>query len=229
MLHRCRLCSSTKIEPVPFDVPADHGRWFRCSECGSDSAAHDYDPVLYASQAEYMHRYDKDLPALREDCRVNCDWFDKFHQPWLPKTFLDVGCCHGAGLDVMAEKGWAVHGFDVSPPPYTGPHVAVANLFTRWLFPQRYAAVMCREVIEHVDNPRMLLNELAGATEPEGLVQVQTPRPFFGHLPQLYSTQHLFLASVNQLELMLGEAGLVVLDRWVWEIGQAFLCRKPVV
>ncbi len=223
---RCRVCHSTDTTPLPFELPADCGVWFRCKSCGSDTADAVYNPGWYApTQSLEMIRLTGGIERCREMVRSNCDWFGHHHQLGDERTFLDVGCGDGAGLDVMQSLGWSVHGFDVTPPHYFGPHVTVAPVFHRWLFPRRYAAVLCREVLEHVECPELLLHELHGVCLPGGMVQVQTPIPLDHYHWIPYQSQHLFLASPTGLRQMLHTAMLDVLDERHWEIGQAYLCR----
>jgi 2-polyprenyl-3-methyl-5-hydroxy-6-metoxy-1,4-benzoquinol methylase len=106
--------------------------------------------------------------------------------------------------------------------------VTVAPMFHRWLFPLRYAAVLCREVLEHVPTPHLMLLELHGVTAPGGLVQVQTPRPCDYAHPRVYQDGHLFVASPRQLRTMLDAAMLDVIEPREWETGQAYLCRARV-
>jgi hypothetical protein len=222
----CRACYSPDLAPVPFAVPPDAGEWFRCRACGSDTAARGYDGSLYTVGYMRAHAADGDDPArMREQVRSNCDWFGH-HAADLPnRDFLDVGCADGAALTVMQSLGWAVHGFEVFAPPYAGPHVTVGKVFSRWLFPLRYAAVMCREVIEHVESPDLLLHELHGAACAGGLVQVQTPRTIDRYRPETHQVAHLCVLSPARLRVMLDRAMLDVLDAREWEIGQAYLCR----
>lgn len=224
-MTRCRVCHSTDTAPLPFEVPANEGRWVRCAACGSDTNSFDYDPGGYGNDYAGRHRAHIGGPeAARREVSSNCEWFGH-HHTLTGNDFLDVGCADGAALGYMAVLGWSVHGFDVAPPDYGGPHVTVAPAFNRWLFPRRYDAVMCREVLEHVECPRLLLAELHGVTLPGGLVQVQTPKPcerFYGHI---YQSPHLFIASVPQLLRMLDEALLDVVESREWDSGQAHLCR----
>lgn len=221
----CRACYSTGLDPIPFEVPAAAGRWSRCRACGSDTAAHGYDPAVYDA-AYYRTHAGTDEPAyLRDQVRSNCDWFGH-HAAGLPnRDFLDVGCADGAALDVMQGLGWAVHGFDVTRPPYFGPHVTVGAVFSRWLFPLRYAAVLCREVVEHVESPDFLLHELHGVACPGGLVQVQTQKPLAAYHPDPYQRAHLCLIPPARLRVMLAGAMLDVIDAREWETGHAYLCR----
>jgi 2-polyprenyl-3-methyl-5-hydroxy-6-metoxy-1,4-benzoquinol methylase len=222
----CRLCRSPDLAPVPFHVPECSGRWFRCAACGSDSAEHGYPEDLYSRDYEVSEVNDSGGHEARvQEIASNLDWFGH-HAEGLPnKDFLDVGCCDGAGLRGMQDRGWSVHGFDVFEPSYMGPHVTVAPFFHRWLFPLRYSAVLCREVLEHVECPQMFLVELHGVTIPGGLVQIQTPRPIDHAHPIPYQRQHLHLASPVQLNRMLHAAMLDVLDERTWDMGQAYLCR----
>ena len=227
----CRACYSADLAPVPFEVPPENGRWFRCAACGSDTAAHAY--------ADVRHTYDDGLAArhrgniggwdaARLAVRSNCEWFGH-HAAGIPnKDFLDVGCADGSALAEMQAMGYSVHGFDVARPDYYGPRVTVGAVFSRWLFPLRYGFVMCREVIEHVDHPDRMLHELHGVACPGGLVQVQTPKPHDRHHDHVYQTQHLVIISPSQLRRMLAGAMLDVIDAREWtdvQPGQAYLCR----
>ena len=222
----CRACYSADLGPLPFDVPPSAGVWRRCRACGSDTAAHGYDGSIYTTDYMRTHAAAGDDPAkLREEVRSNCEWFGH-HLADLPnRDFLDVGCADGAALTVMQSMGWAVHGFDVFTPPYAGPHVTVGAVFSRWLFPLRYAAVLCREVVEHVESPDRLLHEIHGVACPGGLVQVQTPRPQATFHPDVYQRAHLVILSPPHLRRMLSGAMLDVIDSREWATGQAYLCR----
>jgi SAM-dependent methyltransferase len=230
-MRRCRLCRSAKIGPLPFAIPASEGAWFHCHACGSDSSDNTYPDDLYSQDYEASEVAGSGGPEVRAaSVRSNLDWFDRHHELGDDRTFLDVGCCDGAALRGMAALGWGVHGFDVFPPSYMGRHVTVAPVFNRWLFPRRYAAILCREVIEHVTAPDLLLHELHGAAIPGGLVQVQTPQPIDRYHPIPHQRAHLFLSSPGQLRKMLDAAMLDVLDSRLWSdsdgaAGQAYLCR----
>lgn len=225
-MKRCRLCESPDPTPVPFDLPPVAGEWFRCTTCGSDTAGHDYPNDLYTPEYETSEVDLSGGPDNRaKEIESNLDWFGH-HADGLPnRDFLDVGCCEGTALRGMQDRGWKVHGFDVFPPSYAGPHVTVAPFFHRWLFPLRYGAVLAREVFEHVPCPQLFLVELHGVCVPGGLVQIQTPLPGTAYHPIPYQRSHLHLASAPRMKEMLGVAMLDVLDSRVWELGQAYLCR----
>lgn len=229
-MNCCRLCYSTDV--TPRDLPPEAGRWVRCSACGSDSNLMRYDAAPYHSEFSLVHLANiGGIEVAREQVKGNCAWFGHYADPALDRTFLDVGCADGSALDVMASLGWSVHGFDLAPPHYHGPHVTVGPVFHRHLFPIRYAAVLCREVLEHVESPDFLLHELHGACLPGGLVQVQTPCPTGAYDPGIYQSHHQFVPSPEQLRRMLAAACLDPVDSMLWgdrQPGQAYLCRaKP--
>lgn len=224
----CPICYSHDLTPVPFALSEGAGGpWYDCQGCGSQVAGHGYPENHYTPRYECNEVAATGGPEERKNqVRSNCQWYVSHHKPELPKTFLDVGCCDGAALAVMQDEfGYRVHGFDVFEPSYMGPHITVAPEFNRWLFLNRFAAVMCREVIEHVKVPQRLLYHLWCVCEPDGLVQVQTPRPTphenrFGH-----QRQHLFLIHPDRLKRMLMVANLDVIEEKHWQEGQAYLCR----
>ncbi len=227
---RCRLCHSTDTHPLPFRLPPSCPTWVRCRTCGSDTAEAAYEPGLYGpTMSAELVRLTGGIERCRDLVRSNCEWFATHHSPGSEQTFLDVGCGDGAALDVMQSLGWAIHGFDVTPPHYAGSHVTVAPVFHRWLFPQQYGAVLCREVLEHIESPDFLLHELHGVCVPGGLVQIQTPRPLMSaedpNTPLVYCRGHLFVASPVRLREMLTGAMLDVIDERHWPTGQAYLCR----
>ncbi len=221
---RCRLCQSDAVDRLPF-VPPDRGAWYRCGTCGSDTNAAEYEPELYADNVAYRSGYDhQSIEELRNDCRTNCEWFDDAAYRRCGNDFLDVGCGPGAALDVMAERGWTVHGFEVSPVESRHP-VVTRPVFHRWWWPNRFGAVLAREVFEHVPGPEMFLHECHGATVPDGLFQLQTPRPLNSDYPHTYGRGHLFIPSPDRLKTLLCEAMFDIVGERYWDIGQAMLCR----
>ncbi len=225
----CFLCHSSETTPAPFVTVPPYSQWVVCHACGSHTALREYDPAHYVEGLDTVMLNDTGgIAVAREQVRTNADWFDKFANPDIGRDFLDVGCGDGAMLRVMADRGWAVHGWDVFRPQYFGSHVTVSRTFTAAQFPRQYAAINCREVIEHCPGPRTLLREMCAACLPGGLIQIQTPSPIDHFHPNTHTYGHLFIASSAALKAMILEAGLTVLDEMSWvdgrQAGQAYIC-----
>jgi ubiquinone/menaquinone biosynthesis C-methylase UbiE len=91
---------------------------------------------------------------------------------------LDLGTGQGDNLRRLAEHSWAV-GLDVSLPAarqarLTGP-VVVADAAKLPFRDGSLGAVVCTEVLEHVDNPKAVLGEVSRVLSPSGEVYITTP------------------------------------------------------
>lgn len=148
-------------------------------------------------------------------------------------TVVDVGCGQGAlaaalggrvrcyvGLDVVAypelrrQPGLAFHLADLNAPPHPLP-AGVAD------------AAVAVETIEHLENPRALMRELARLARPGGLVLVTTPNQLswlsklsllwkqeftaFQEGPGLYPT-HITALLASDLLRVARECGLQALE-----------------
>lgn len=213
----CRICGESDLSPL-WVVYGQ--QWARCLCCGSDTSSGEYDPEIY--RTGYLAGALANIGSMNraiEEVRTNCDWFERLAtNPG--RDFLDVGCLEGAAMTLMASRGWSVHGFDVSEESAHPGCTTIAPEFLASLFPRRYDAVLCREVIEHVIDPRKMVSELLGACNPGGFVQIQTPRPMATPDPIPYQTAHLQIISPAAMELMVRDAGGVITARQVWHQGQ---------
>ena len=231
----CRCCGREDCLRPLWSGPESGGyqpQWVRCLWCGSDTSSITWSQT----QKVYDHTYFNHnlsrlgFEGLRREVSHNCQLFAK-HQPRPTGSstslkFLDVGCLEGAALSVMQDQGYAVHGFDIIPEAKTGTHVTVAPFFQSTLFPITYDSVLCREVIEHVPGWRQLLIELYHVTSPQGLCQIQTPRPTPQPSHQAYSFTHLQVFSPQLLRYELEKVGWLLVVHEVWGEGQLWLCRK---
>lgn len=106
------------------------------------------------------------------------------HGPQRPATVLDVGCGDGTflrRLDRLAGRPWSYHGTDFSPYclelaralPYT---FRQGNLEEGIPFgDDMFDVVYSGEVIEHLYNPDLLLEECGRVLKPGGLLVLTTP------------------------------------------------------
>lgn len=179
--------------------------------------------------AEYIktHHGGLDHDALMLELRSNLDWFvDWKVKDNVGPDFLDVGCCEGTAMIGMQERGYRSHGFDVIPESHKPGCTTIAKHFSASLFPRQYHAVLCREVVEHVDDPAGMIVELFNVTHRRGFMQLQTPRPTEKENRIGYQGVHICLMSPFFIRYQLGRVGFEIKDYRMWKQGQAWLCQK---
>ena len=227
MTH-CRLCSENTIHFIWQDY--EGGNWFHCESCGSHSSSHSYADTQKYYTAEYItqHHGGISLEEERNQLTTNINWFEDYKPDIHGRDFLDIGCCRGVAMTMMAERGWAVHGFDVIPEAAQPGCSTIAPSFRAGLFPQKYHAVMCREVIEHVDHPMQMLTEIAAVIHKGGYLQLQTPRPAATMNPIGYQGAHITLMSPLWIRYWLERLGFEVRDYRLWSNpgGQCWMAKR---
>lgn len=147
---------------------------------------------------------------------------------------LDLGCGDGAMGEMLQSDGYEVEGVDVSPRV-----LAVAE---RWYEKTRrfdmnrdelpeawrsaFDAVVCLEVLEHLEHPRRSIEHALAVLKPGGVAAFSFPNLFSwknrlafvrGRWPKSYTTydprEHLQVFELEAFESWLREAGFVVESR----------------
>lgn len=119
---------------------------------------------------------------------------------------LDYGCSEGLLLEYLREIGFTdCAGYDSFSANYSDPGV----------LKRRYDAVICQDVIEHVEDPRQLLDSLSRILNPGGLLCVGTPRADGIDLARpeasihsLHQPFHLHVLAQAALTAIAADAGL---------------------
>lgn len=147
-------------------------------------------------------------------------------------TVVDVGCGSGADCLVAGRLGAAVVALDVMPGAIQQVAEAMRGLPARSFqaiqsdcrpipLPDAVAdVVVCKEVLEHVEDPAQLLGELARIGKPDARYLISVPDPISESLlaavaPSWYFQppfhQHVFAR--DDLDALVRAAGLVVEQR----------------
>lgn len=225
MTH-CKLCGEKTLTPLWKDYGGN--QWFRCLFCASDSSEQTWEGVKAMYDANYIknHHGLTTYEAEAEQLKSNIGWFNDYKPEIAGRDFLDVGCTNGVAMTEMQNNGWSVHGFDIIPEAYREGCTTIAPAFSAGLFPMKYSAVMCREVIEHSPTPIQMLTELSYVTRKDGILQLQTPRPTPEVNPIGYQPAHLDLLSPMVIRYWLERLGFIIKDYWIWEQGQAWMAKR---
>ena len=175
----CVVCASTRRTAA-----LDLGSWrvLRCSGCGlrtldPEPAAEDLVEVFddgsiyegaFTLRSDIMARHDETLAALEKRVR--------------PGALLDVGCGPGFFLEAARARGWRATGVD--PSPFSVEHVkklgfeAHQGLLHDVDLPEAsFDAVALLQVVEHLIDPRALLEGCRKLLKPGGVLLVATPNP----------------------------------------------------
>ncbi len=178
---------------------------WRCAKCGS---LHAQEPIDY-------DRYYRDYPVKRQ----KYDFFVKvllrkrmgiLKRAGLQrgKTLLDYGCGSGNFVGYAREHGVRAEGYDPYSEEFGDPSV----------LDRSYDFVTAEEVLEHVDDPRALVDDLKSYVAPGGRMAISTPNAdaIDLHHPldqwPLHQPYHRHIPSAAQLQRMASEGGWQIFE-----------------
>lgn len=211
----CVACGSTNARPLglknQFDVVS-------CAEC--DSVYTPYSP-WYSSASFYSGFYlsEEELsPPEFVNTRLEeiTGEFSRFRKN---NRLLDIGCGAGNLLAAARKNGWDGQGLDVSPSAVKhvrglGFEVYEGELQDAAFPSQQFDVVTAAELLEHLIDPRPLLQEVARILRPGGMFWTTTPhaRGLSGRMLGLkwrciWPPEHLQLFSIRGLTKLLRDAG----------------------
>ena len=149
----------------------------RCPSCKGISSVQEVDlAYYYASYPFHRFRTDSQRAGQKTES-FEGDWMLRAMQKNLvsrlraagltpESSILDYGCGGGGLLDALRAEGFAnVAGFDDFVPAFSDRSVLAT----------RYDCVVCQDVIEHVADPSLLMQQLHGLLRPSGLLSIGTP------------------------------------------------------
>jgi SAM-dependent methyltransferase len=97
------------------------------------------------------------------------------------KSLLDVGCGKGRFVSTAQSYGWKACGYDYSKTQAAAAiekyniEVFSGNTIAESLNGRTFDVVTCWHVLEHVDNPRVLVRQMSGALKTDGILVIEVP------------------------------------------------------
>jgi len=157
-----------------------------------------------------------------------------------PPRLLDIGCATGSLLAHLRERGWETTGVEISGPQAEYGR-AKRNLDVRSLpleenrFPDAaFNVVLASHLIEHLNAPATLVDEVYRILAPGGRFFVTTPN-IAGFQARLFKGRwrsaifdHLYLFSVKTLSRLLEEKGFAIERISTWGGLAAGLAPAPM-
>jgi len=228
----CRLCNSTETR---LTAVVDGHRYVRCAGCGVERMA------SYPSDKEIAEFYDDGYMTKKfNNLGHHLHFTREYRQTYFAekaltfadlridsgslkgKKLLDVGCANGQFLEFTGGLGLDSTGIDISEEMVNAGKEAGLNCHVKDLFEMdgEYDLLTYWDVIEHVSDPRKVLDKTRELLAPGGEVILQTPCT--GIVSELFAdnwlyylpVQHLHLFSQEALFRLLSETGFAVVS-WV--------------
>lgn len=198
---RCAGCRSLFVSPVP--TPDELAAWYR--QAGTEKSS------ALCWEGTGLHAVASWRRALRHARRVAGDG-----------PLLDVGCGAGQFLAFARDEGWTdLVGLEPSPAAAerardaSGASIHEVELRAAPLPEGSCAVVTLWDVIEHVPDPRRVLERVAALVRPGGVVVMGTPnveglttRRFGARALVVMPPEHLFVAARRGLLALVASAGL---------------------
>jgi SAM-dependent methyltransferase len=138
-------------------------------------------------------------------------------------ALLDLGCSSGSFLESMRGESWKLFGIEMSADTAkearakSGAQVFVGDILAAPFPPGSFDVITCFDVLEHVYEPRQVVEKVATMLKPGGIFYFQVPniasaeaRVFGTYWQGLELPRHLFHYSRASLRILAKTTGLQV-------------------
>lgn len=200
------------------------GAYWLCAECGQMHREGEPGDQSGFYDDWWRRRIAEFDPSDRElaQCRA---WLDRIEPHRSTGRLFEVGAGLGVFLRSAAAAGWSAEGNDLSPvaaafaTELCGGRVAPGPMEDVELEDGTYDVILCNNVFEHLQKPRIVLSGLARALRPGGVIFFQTLSGqslslWFAPCHWLYYGEgHLFIPSLKSLGAYFRGAGVRAIRR----------------
>jgi len=179
MISACRLCGSPNLRPWMTEGYNRDLVYYKCDNC----ALWNYDMDGGVDQTQYTAVYVSPRDTAHKSNRLNVDSWNFLRQfAGTPRSIMDIGCGNAGLLHLAREAGWQVAGMELSQQAADairedqGIDVIVAN-FLEFENPanRKYDVVALRHVLEHLPDPLLAMQKIAGLLKDNGLALLEFP------------------------------------------------------
>ena len=211
---RCVACGSAGAQPLGVKNELEI---VSCRKCATVYTP--YSP-WYSSEYYYHTYYPQQSlsppPFVQTRLEEITAGFARYRQT---NRLLDIGCGAGNLLVAARKNGWNPQGLDVAPNAIDhvrelGFEVFLGELQKAQFPSQHFDVITAAEIIEHLSDPRSLLEEIARILRPGGLFWTTTPhaRGLSARVLGLkwrcvWPPEHLQLFSIGGLTALLRDVG----------------------
>jgi 2-polyprenyl-3-methyl-5-hydroxy-6-metoxy-1,4-benzoquinol methylase len=207
-----------------------HSRIVRCNECYMvyTNPLENFAQLLKGYEDVVDEEYVKTESFRKILLKEHLERIEKFTTPG---RVLDIGCFAGFFLEIAKKRSWKVHGIE---PSTWATEIAKRKKITIIaddienvsLKPNTYDLITMWDVIEHLPNPRKVLQTCHKAMKKNGIIALGTP-----NIESLVATllkknnpylirMHIMFFSPKTLRRLLEEEGFTILK--VYSYGRTF-------
>ncbi len=227
-LERHVKCPVCRLDDTSFAFEKDGFTYVKCLECGmlyinpqldEDKIRAQYRSLpsqnywIEVLQTERQLKYDtKKFRGALEDMMMFAE----------PGKLLDIGCNLGIFLDLARKKGWDAHGVELNEKARAvaekkfGLDIYGKPLEELDLEPESFDVITLWEVLEHLTNPRDILEQAHRLLKPNGMIVILVPncdslaiRMMHGKTAA-FGWGHLWYFTPASLETLLNQYGFKV-------------------
>jgi SAM-dependent methyltransferase len=194
----------------------------RCPECGLGHTTPQPDDIGPFYGPEYHGRRHGITAAYSDSRRVRFVESSTGGRSGL--NVLDVGCGDGTFLIAGRTRGWEVTGTELNPTIARAAGLTVFEDIREASARAPYQVITFWHTLEHMRNPRAMLEAAVGLLAPDGVVLIAVPnahslqaRVFGAGWFHLDVPRHLFHFTPRSLEALLAKTGLRRTRSWTQE------------
>lgn len=222
----CHICQGSRAKLF---MQKDGSDYYRCPDCKlefifpqPDDAALEkiYSENYYDSWGLYV-----DSSSAEKSKRLTFEYRLKFIENELKQgdKILDCGCATGFFLDLVKEKGFVPYGVEISSfaaatcrKKFGEQNIFLGNFEDAKLDSVKenlFSAIFMTDYLEHVRNPRLILEAALRFLKPGGLLVITTPDTSSSSYLVMsrnwihYKAEHLFYFSKKNIESLLMQTG----------------------
>jgi SAM-dependent methyltransferase len=223
----CRQCESLYIQPRPTEeemLAVSPGATAN-EQCHPDNSGY------MRLKPEWRERYEREMfltwRELGMPARVRV----------VPRKVLDVGCANGQLLDWLARAQWETHGIDITET-HAGTtskdhEIQIGDLRDGRCAGMGFGLVTAIDIIEHLVDPRAMLEAIHDSLAPGGLFLLQGPRvgriskAYGKEWRQLWAPYHCSLHTEGGIRKALHDTGFRVEQYISWGAGMGDTGQVP--
>jgi SAM-dependent methyltransferase len=221
----CPVCGASGAQVWLRAPDRFHGRHnqyslVRCPDCSLVWLVNA--PQPHEMQAHYTEAYDRLISEAGEKSVARWDFRVRAIKEMKESgVLLDLGCSSGAFLQSLSAADWKLYGIEMSAESakaarrMTGAEVFVGEVLQADFPPAFFDVITCFDVLEHLYEPRRVMEKVAEWLKPDGIFYVLVPnidsaegRVFGSYWHGLELPRHLFHYSPASLAFLAKSAGL---------------------